>query len=372
MYVPAAELARRLDKTIDEVEKLAFEQNWRFKIQQTSDGEDLVLFDFNKIDTSIDTKSSEDFFVLQSAEYRGTDKEIFDRYRDKQLKRLDRRGDGITRLVFNQTLPVGITFIGDQHIGNNCNFERMVQDAEVIANTEGMFAVSGGDGIDNYIKHWSAMVSKVSRPSDELRAFRHYLSIFAHKLLLMISGNHDAWSEDFAGINLIREVAKDLHIQYSPNWRGILKIHFKDTLASDGIGGFDYSEDDIESPTRPYGILLQHKGVGNLRTNPGHACQKTYDIAGAPGIDIVGIGHSHVGWFGPFERQQRTIWGVRWASYKVRDEFATRHGFLQSNVAIAPAVILYPDQKKIICFEDVRDAGIFLKAVRDEYKAKAK
>ena len=51
--------------------------------------------------------------------------------------------------------PIAISVISDQHIAPNtaCDFVRMKEDAELIRNTPGFYAVFGGDGVDNHIKH---------------------------------------------------------------------------------------------------------------------------------------------------------------------------------------------------------------------------
>ena len=98
--------------------------------------------------------------------------------------------------------PVAICAISDQHIakGTPCDFARMREDAELIRDTEGFYAVLGGDGVDNHIKHRAAMISAGSGPDDQWRLFDYYLQLFGDsnrsesKILAVISGNHDAWT----------------------------------------------------------------------------------------------------------------------------------------------------------------------------------
>jgi predicted MPP superfamily phosphohydrolase len=62
--------------------------------------------------------------------------------------------------------PVAISFISDQHIapGSPVDMKRMREDAEIVASTRGMFAILGGDGVDNPIKHRHAIINATSTP----------------------------------------------------------------------------------------------------------------------------------------------------------------------------------------------------------------
>src|SRR5690606_18261354 len=72
----------------------------------------------------------------------------------------------------------------------------MLEDARLIQKTPGMYAVFGGDGVDNFIKHQSAMVAKTSNPEEEYAALYWFLSQMRGSLLAGVSGNHDCLSDD--------------------------------------------------------------------------------------------------------------------------------------------------------------------------------
>ncbi len=90
--------------------------------------------------------------------------------------------------------PIAISVISDQHIapGTACDFKRMREDAELIRDTPGFYAVFGGDGVDNHIKHRSALIGANSTPDEQWKLFDYYLQLFGDKILAIISGNHDA------------------------------------------------------------------------------------------------------------------------------------------------------------------------------------
>ena len=92
---------------------------------------------------------------------------------DKAVKR------GRFKVDFNKG-PIAICAISDQHIakGTPCDFARMREDAELIRDTEGFYAVLGGDGVDNHIKHRAAMISAGSGPDDQRRLFDYYFQLF--------------------------------------------------------------------------------------------------------------------------------------------------------------------------------------------------
>src|SRR5690606_28868504 len=67
--------------------------------------------------------------------------------------------------------PIALANLSDMHIGNaGTDHRRMLEDARLIQKTPGMYAVFGGDGVDNFIKHQSAMVAKTSNPEEEYAA----------------------------------------------------------------------------------------------------------------------------------------------------------------------------------------------------------
>jgi hypothetical protein len=106
--------------------------------------------------------------------------------------------------------PIALTFISDQHIsqGGVSNLERMEEDARLVSETPGMYAVLGGDGVDNHVKHRAALVNSGSVPGKEWILYDHYLGIFGSRIAAMISGNHDDWTHDFVGIDMVQRLVR--------------------------------------------------------------------------------------------------------------------------------------------------------------------
>ena len=105
---------------------------------------------------------------------------------------------------------IGVSFISDQHIAGNqiCDLKRMREDAELIANTPGLYACLGGDSIDNHIKHRAAVLAARTTPGDQYELFDHYLSLFSDSILGVITGNHDDWTPQVAGLDVIASICK--------------------------------------------------------------------------------------------------------------------------------------------------------------------
>jgi len=299
------------------------------------------------------------FICTDQAENKSTDEEHLEYYLNYQQAQRARTAAGFTEVILKETKPIGIAHIGDQHVGSHCWVDRMIEDAEIIRDTPGMYCILGGDGVDNYIKHQSAIINNTSRPINEWKAFRAYLKILHKKCLMMISGNHDAWIEDYTSINMVREIASFMKIQYSPNWRGLLRLNFKHNVKVDEDGNI------TEYLYEPYKILTAHKARGGTALNPGGACVKLVRGNNVdPDIDVAAVGHNHVGYVGSFEYGGRKRYAVRWSSYKINDGWALRHGFQEWNHATCPVIIYYPDQKKMVGFDNVKDAAIHLEAIR--------
>tara|TARA_Y100000310_G_C20638104_1_gene792328 strand:- start:180 stop:1328 length:1149 start_codon:yes stop_codon:yes gene_type:complete len=231
--------------------------------------------------------------------------------------------------------PIAISCISDQHIapGSACDFKRMREDAELIRDTPGFYAVFGGDGVDNHIKHRSAMIGAKSSPDDQWRLFDYYLQIFGDKILTIISGNHDYWTKQIGGVDFLASVAKDRKICYAPA-EARLRID---------VAGQEYS------------MLVRHQaGRFNSSLNQTHVVKRFWEMNEEP-FDIGVIGHHHVAALEMFIKHGEKRYAARPGSYQITSPYAHQYGFSRS-IPTCPTFILFPDEKRIVGFDDVRDA----------------
>ena len=231
--------------------------------------------------------------------------------------------------------PIAISVISDQHIapGTACDFKRMREDAELIRDTPGFYAVFGGDGVDNHIKHRSALIGANSTPDEQWKLFDYYLQLFGDKILAIISGNHDAWTAQIGGVDYLSKIAEQRKICYAPAEARL----------------------EITVGEQPYKMVVRHQtGRFNSSLNQTHAVKRFYEY-GEETFDIGVIGHHHEAAIEMFIRHGLKRYAARPGSYQITSPYSHQYGFSRA-IPTCPTFILFPDERRMIGFADVRDA----------------
>jgi hypothetical protein len=244
--------------------------------------------------------------------------------------------------------PIALTFISDQHIsqGGVSNLERMEEDARLVSETPGMYAVLGGDGVDNHVKHRAALVNSGSVPGKEWILYDHYLGIFGSRIAAMISGNHDDWTHDFVGIDMVQRLAEKRRIFYAPDFV-LLSVVLKDTPEDEGV---------------TYRVKLRHQYRFNSSLNNTHSMKRMWEMD-EHDFDIGVICHLHDAAMEPFKKHGKWRWAFRPGSYQHTTGHSRRYGYGWSEPA-CPTVILWPGEKRMLGFLDVREAASYLTYLR--------
>lgn len=240
--------------------------------------------------------------------------------------------------------PVAVTFVADQHIGPGTPvfLKRMREDAQLIASTPGVYAILAGDGVDNHIKHRAAVLAARSQPSDQWKLYEFYLRIFAHKIILIISGNHDAWTNEIAGVDMVHLLAEKNTLVYAPDEAYIEAL----------VGSIRYD------------IAVRHQYRYNSSFNLLHTVKRWWEHGAQP-FDIGVIGHHHTPEVGDFRRHGKQYWAARPGSYQLTSAYARRLGFPLTEPT-CPTFVLDPGERRIVGFDDVRPAITYLQALRSE------
>ena len=231
--------------------------------------------------------------------------------------------------------PIAISVISDQHIapGSTCDFERLREDAELIRDTPGFYAVFGGDGVDNHIKHRSALIHAQSSPDQQWKLFDHYLQLFGDKILTIISGNHDAWTAQIGGVDFLGEIAKQNKICYAP----------AEARLNISVAGQEYK------------MMVRHQsGRFNSSLNQTHAVKRHYEY-GTDLFDIGVICHHHEAACEAFIRHGLKRYAARPGSYQILSPYAHQYGYSRA-IPTCPTFILFPEERRMIGFDDVKDA----------------
>jgi hypothetical protein len=243
---------------------------------------------------------------------------------------------------FSENKPIAIAFIGDQHTAPNApvDLRRMREDAELVKQTKGMYALLAGDGTDNHIKHISAIISQRSEPDEQWRMFELYLSWFHSKILAICSGNHDLWTLKFAGIDMLRRISEQMNLRYSTN-QYFLELN---------VAGANYK------------IGVRHQYRMNSSFNCGHAVRQ-WLRNGEEEFDVGCVAHHHEAAMDNFYYRGSHRIAVRPGSYQALSGYSDEHGYNDA-VPVCPTVILYPGQRQMIGVFDIRVAAQILTQLR--------
>lgn len=272
-------------------------------------------------------------------------RKIFDRFQDSSSEYLGSRHERAQDLVeyhIESTKPILLVHFGDLHIGTKgTNHALARHHAELVRDTPGAFALFGGDGVDNFIKHQSAMISSTSTPREQYSALEYWLSIFgADKLLGGITGNHDFWTSGIGGVDYLRDLFRRLKVPYVPHrLRLVLNLN------------------NIK-----YSIELRHSYRFKSSVNLSNGLQRMWEHSDWE-WDIGLLCHTHDGPFMfPFVRHSRTRWGGLCGSYKVHDDHGQQWGYNDA-CANSTAFLLNPQTHEITGFNSIEKGIEYLRAL---------
>lgn len=260
------------------------------------------------------------------------------------LDNKQRQQPDLVEINVETNTPIGLANFSDLHLGHKgTNHRRAREDAELIARTPGAYAVFGGDGIDNFIKHHSAMVNKGSEPESEYAALEWWLSLMKGKMLGGCTGNHEFWTKNFSGVDYLRAIMRRLGINYA-------KHRLRLVIRVNGI---------------EYRVELRHSYRFKSSINYTNQFNRMWEMSDWE-WDIGMVGHTHDGpWCAPFQRHGRERWGSLSGCYKEDDSHSQQWGFNDARPS-TPFFILAHDRYSITGINDLRKGIHYLNALRME------
>lgn len=247
-----------------------------------------------------------------------------------RLKQTSRRlrNDALRELVeieLDVSGPYAIAMIGDPHMDNpGCNLELLLAHTELIAGTDGMFAVCVGDMQDNWVGRLARLwASQGIAARDSQRLVDWWLQQFAGKLLAICEGNHDCWSH---GLNTLSPLA----------W---IESRLGTVVESHGVR-LRLSPNDSGAVT----INMRHDFPGRSQYNAAHGPNKSL-LFGCRD-DVAVAGHTHEFGFGVRldPETRKPMHAVRLGSYKHSDDYARTLGLLDNNVTECAVLMVDPDE----------------------------
>ena len=236
--------------------------------------------------------------------------------------------------------PIAIAFSSDQHIAprNTIDLKRMREDAELIRDTPHLYAILGGDGVDNHIKHSTAILAARSQPDEQWKLYNYYLQVLAPKIGVVISGNHDHWTNQVSGIDMVKQLCDKNKLQYAPHEARV----------------------KVQLPGVEYDVAVRHQYRFNSGMNLCHTVKQWYRFGEQP-FDIGVICHHHEAAVESFRAHGKERWAARPGSYQVSSDYMLQYGFPRA-VPTCPTFVIYPHERQIIGFSNVHTAVKLLQA----------
>lgn len=239
--------------------------------------------------------------------------------------------------------PIAIAFPSDWHIGSEgCDLEAIAQDVRLIASHPGLYCSIGGDPVDNFILQGMISASRsqvTSKIEVQWRIFRHLVTqlVDSDSLLWVSAGNHDAWTQQVAGIDGVLAALAGIDVCYTGEG-GLVNLKVGDQL---------------------YRIYRKHKPTRwKSGYNPTHFLKMMLKM-GTPWEWDVGIAeHLHEQEITIFEWRPGTKLdriAICCGSYKVRDQYAEGLGYYGGGYGV-PCVIFYPDKRRMMPFASIEQA----------------
>lgn len=262
---------------------------------------------------------------------------------DITLEREKRRN--AQRIEFPAT-PIAIAMLSDLHIGNaSTDYKQLRKDARLIQETDGMYAIFHGDGIDNWIvpKLQQLQRGQAINFEQEILLFESWLSMISNKLVAVVSGNHDNWTHSLSGIDIVKRMLKTTKVLYDRD-----EVR---TVVS--VGNFEWE------------FCIRHKWLGSSIYNPTHGIER-YSRMGAS-FDIGIGGHTHIASLSRefVSNDNRQCMAIITGTYKRYDGFARQLGLPHCPHNGSGALILYPNGK-YMWIRDLQEAAEYITYVRNK------
>jgi len=250
-------------------------------------------------------------------------------------------------------LPIGVCLCSDQHYGGFIRIDLLKRDIGLIANTEGLYAIGGGDWMDNFKpvgKTGTGMYTAADpNPGHQYRRMVRLLKPTAGKWLVVMAGNHDdGWDMRSAGIARVPDLAKELGAPYASEAGCTLHLT---------VGW------------QRYVFYAKHTWRSSSGLNKGNAARNMWNDWpwSWENADVICLSHLHENHMETPTRHGRDVVYLRSGSYKLADGYAETHGYRPEWGV--PMVILFPDRRKIIPFkgQDFLEGIATLQMWRERY-----
>lgn len=177
---------------------------------------------------------------------------------------------------------IELLVLADYHYADpRSNHDSIKSDISYIANKDNAYCVLAGDLMDCALKSSLGDVYTNLSPMEELTACMEILNPIAHKVIGVVSGNHEARHYKTNGVDMTRLLCRQMQIEdlYSPD-TALIFLRF-------GKSNTNHHERPIL-----YTIYLTHGSGGGRRE--GGKIQRLVDYSNIVDADLYLAGHTHL------------------------------------------------------------------------------
>ena len=241
--------------------------------------------------------------------------------------------------------PIGLAFVGDPHVDDNgTDIELLEQHLAIINKHDALLPLGIGDYSNNWVGRLARLYGQQSLSAAEAWVLVEWL-VREVDWLVLISGNHDAWSGDG---DPIKWMAKAARVQYESNGARL------------GL-------------TLPSGRVIRvnarHDFRGKSAWNTSHGIAKAAQLGWRD--HILTAGHTHVSGIQVVRDPMSGLIShcLRIGSYKRIDRYADELGLPNQTFTICPVVVVRPqfaddDNRLLTTFFEPEIAADFLAFLR--------
>jgi len=165
------------------------------------------------------------------------------------------------------------------------------------------------------------------------------LEMLKDKIDTIRTGNHNYWDALQTGEDWDMEITRKIKLVYLKHYA---VVYYK-------VGKMVY----------PW--LMMHKSRYNSSFNLTHNCKQNQRIY-HPDARVVIAEHQHVAAVEQYRYNEKECIAIRPGTYAVYDDYAQQNGYFGAHVC-NPAVVMFPNEDKLVGFKDMRDAVTYVKGL---------
>ena len=217
------------------------------------------------------------------------------------------------------TGPIGLLFFGDPHVDDDgTDIEALERHTQLVADTEGLFAVNVGDTTNNWVGRLARLYGDQSTSAAQAWRLAEWF-VGRCDWLWIIGGNHDLWSG--AG-DPMRWIAKQQDALYKSS-EARIALRFPNG--------------------REVRVNSRHDHAGSSIWNPAHGPMKAAIMGTRDHLYVAG--HKHESAYSVLKDPINNIamHALKVSSYKVYDRFAKERGFRDNTLSPCALAVINPN-----------------------------